>query len=172
MLRLMPHVTSEILRVCRFLNRSDRSVRSHLLDWTGPVGPRDRDGSDRSVLEIQLDRVEPMFFIHVTGVIRSTQVLFRSTLSFFLIYVSLSGYTRLWSVRLIGPSFFRDRSEIGSVQVQSPIRPVRLHLQKSRTHWTGLGRDRTEGVHRNLSSDVVAMLSSSVIHFVAESLSH
>src|SRR5438552_12409832 len=39
------------------------------------------------------------------------------------------------SVRPIGRSkLFLDRSEIGSVQVQSPVGPVRLHLKKCRSY--------------------------------------
>src|SRR5579859_2282072 len=41
--------------------RSSRSVQSvgpmETWTWTGPIGPRDQDGPDRSVLEIQMDRI-------------------------------------------------------------------------------------------------------------------
>src|SRR5438552_7802343 len=44
--------------------RSNRSVLSvgpmGTWTWTGPIGPRDQDGPDQSVLEIPLDRVEPI----------------------------------------------------------------------------------------------------------------
>src|SRR5204863_7465043 len=36
--------------------------------WTGPIGPRDQDGPDQSVLEIPLDRVEPILSVRLDSV--------------------------------------------------------------------------------------------------------
>src|SRR5438552_6191067 len=52
--------------------RSNRSVLSvgpmGTWTWTGPIGPRDQDGPDQSVLEIPLDRVEPILSVRLDSV--------------------------------------------------------------------------------------------------------
>src|SRR5438552_13812449 len=52
--------------------RSNRSVLSvgpmGTWTWTGPIGPRDQDGPDQSVLEIPLDRVEPIKSVRLDSV--------------------------------------------------------------------------------------------------------
>src|SRR5438876_10051179 len=52
--------------------RSNRSVLSvgpmGTWTWTGLIGPRDQDGPDKSVLEIPLDRVEPILSVRLDSV--------------------------------------------------------------------------------------------------------
>jgi len=52
--------------------RSNRSVLSvgpmGTWTWTGPIGPRDQDGPDQSVLEIKMDRVEPIESVRLDSV--------------------------------------------------------------------------------------------------------
>src|SRR5438477_6937197 len=52
--------------------RSNRSVLSvgtmGTWTWNGPIGPRDQDGRDQSVLEIPLDRVEPIKSVRLDSV--------------------------------------------------------------------------------------------------------
>src|SRR5436190_11964675 len=52
--------------------RSNRSVLSvgpmGTWTWTGPIGLRDQDGPDQSVLEIKMDRVEPIESVRLDSV--------------------------------------------------------------------------------------------------------
>src|SRR5439155_17810948 len=52
--------------------RSNRSILSvgpmGTWTWTGPIGPRDQDGPDQSVLEIKMDRVEPKQSVRLDSV--------------------------------------------------------------------------------------------------------
>src|SRR5438045_9409430 len=52
--------------------RSNRSVLSvgpmGTWTWTGPIGHRDQDGPDQSVLEIKMDRVEPIESVRLDSV--------------------------------------------------------------------------------------------------------
>src|SRR5205814_8407660 len=53
---------------------------------------------------------------------------------------SVRSNRQTWTGPIGRSKLFLDRSEIGSVQVQSPVGPVRLHLKKCRSYaldWTG-----------------------------------
>src|SRR5204862_5770664 len=47
---------------------------------------------------------------------------------------SVRSNRQTWTGPIGRSKLFLDRSEIGSVQVQSPVRPVRLHLKKCRSY--------------------------------------